>query len=383
MMKMKVVLAPDSFKGSLSALEVAEAMKEGILNVDRNVEIETAPMADGGEGTTDNVIQTFGGSEEYVEVSGPVGRPVTAKYGIFKENKCVIEVAESSGLTLLAPEERDPLMTTTFGLGQLIKDALDKGCRTFVIGLGGSATNDGGAGMAAALGYGLLDEDGNGIPCCGGALDRLARITTDDVDERIFASDFLIACDVKNPLCGENGASRIFGPQKGADDEAVKVLDKNLRHFADIIYRDLGKSIADIPGAGAAGGLGAGAVAFLNGRLAEGVTIIAELSELDRKIRGADLVFTGEGKCDSQTLNGKTPFGVAAVAGRNHVPVYIIAGTVGSGVEPLYDNGVHKIYGIKTAEMTMEYSQANAGKLITEAAARAYEEFLREKNIKG
>lgn len=375
---MKVVLAPDSFKGSLSALEVAEAMRNGILNVDPYAEIEAAPMADGGEGTCDNVIQAFDGSREYVEISGPVGKPVTAGYGIFQENKCVIEVAESSGLTLLTPEERNPLRTTTYGLGQLIKDALDKGCRTFVIGLGGSATNDGGAGMAAALGYGLLDEGGNPIPCGGGGLDRLSRITTENVDKRIFESDFLIACDVKNPLCGKNGASCIFGPQKGADDDMIKVLDKNLGHFADIIYKDLGKAIADIPGAGAAGGLGAGTVAFLNGKLAEGVTIIAELSELDRKIRGADLVFTGEGKCDSQTLNGKTPFGVASIAKKNNVPAYIIAGIVGSGVEPLYDKGVRKIYGIKTKDMTVEYSLANAKKLITEAASRAYTDFISE-----
>lgn len=375
---MKVVLAPDSFKGSLSALEVVEAMREGILNVDPDAEIEPAPMADGGEGTTDNVIQAFNGSKEYVEISGPMGKPVTAKYGIFKENKCVIEVAESSGLTLLKPDELDPLHTTTFGLGQLIKDALNKGCRTFVIGLGGSATNDGGAGMAAALGYRLLDAAGNDIPHCGGALNRLSRIAADDVDERIFESDFLIACDVKNPLCGENGASVVFGPQKGADAEAVKLLDDNLKHFAEIIYRDLGKQVADIPGAGAAGGLGAGTVAFLDGKLAEGVSIIAELSELEQKIRGADLVFTGEGKCDSQTLNGKTPYGVAAIAKRNGVPAYIIAGTVGNGIEPLYDNGVKKIYGIKTEEMTVEYSQANARTLIIKTAARAYSEFVEE-----
>ncbi len=373
---MKVVLAPDSFKGSLSALEVAEAMKEGILKVDPKVEIKTVPMADGGEGTTDNIVEAFNGRKEYVEISGPSGRPVTAKYGIFEGNKCVIEVAESSGLTLLKPEELDPLKTTTFGLGQLIKDALDKGCRTFVIGLGGSATNDGGAGMAAALGYGLLDEAGREIPCCGGALDRLSRITTENVDERIFESDFLIACDVKNPLCGENGASHVFGPQKGADAETVRRLDSNLRNFARVIHNDLGKDIAEIPGAGAAGGLGAGAVAFLGGRLAEGVNIIAELSELDRKVKGADLVFTGEGKCDSQTLNGKTPFGVAATARKNNVPVYIIAGSVGAGVEPLYESGVKRIYGIKTKEMSLEYSQTNARELITKTAARAYSDFI-------
>lgn len=373
---MKIVLAPDSFKGSLSAVEASEAMKEGILAVDRDVEIVQVPMADGGEGTTDNVIQAFGGREEYVEIVDPVGKLVTAKYGIFSENKCVIEAAESSGIMLLKPEEMNPLRTTTFGLGQMIRDALDKGCKTFVIGLGGSATNDGGAGMAMALGYGLLDENGCKIPYGGGALSKLAHITTDNVEQRIFQSDFLIACDVKNPLCGENGASFVFGPQKGADAEAVKLLDHNLKRFASVIEKDLGKSIADIPGAGAAGGLGAGTVAFLDGKLAEGVNIIAELSGLDEKMLGADLVITGEGKCDSQTINGKTPFGVASLARKNNIPVYIIAGYAGEGAEALYEYGVKEIYGIKTDEMTVEYSLANAAKLLTRTTAKAYREFL-------
>lgn len=375
---MKIVLAPDSFKGSLSAVEASEAMKEGILAVDLGVEIVQAPMADGGEGTTDNVIQAFCGREEYVEIVGPAGKAVTAKYGIFSENKCVIEAAQSSGIMLLKSEERDPLRTTTFGLGQMIKAALDQGCKTFVIGLGGSATNDGGAGMAMALGYGLLDENGCEIPYGGGALGRLAHITTDDVDPRIFQSDFLIACDVRNPLCGENGASFVFGPQKGADAEAVKILDRNLKRFAEIIQRDLHKSIADIPGAGAAGGLGAGTVAFLDGKLAEGVSIIAELSELEAKMQGADLVITGEGKCDSQTINGKTPFGVASLARKNDIPVYIIAGYLGDGIEALYEYGVQKICGIKTDDMTVEYSLANARKLLAGATAEAYREFLKK-----
>lgn len=374
---MKIVLAPDSFKGSLSAFEASEAMKEGILAVDPDVEIVQIPMADGGEGTADNVIRAFGGREEYVRIVNPAGKPVTAKYGIFSGNKCVIEAAESSGIMLLKPEELNPLQTTTFGLGQMIKDALDKGCKTFIIGLGGSATNDGGAGMAMTLGYGLLDEKGREIPYGGGALSKLSHITTDNVDNRIFQSDFLIACDVKNPLCGENGASFVFGPQKGADAKAVKILDNNLKRFAEIIRKDLNKTIADIPGAGAAGGLGAGTVAFLDGKLAKGVNIIAELSGLDAKMQGADLVITGEGKCDSQTINGKTPFGVASLARKNNIPVYIIAGYVGEGIEALYEHGVEKIYGIKTDEMTFEYSLANAGKLLTRATAKAYGEFLK------
>lgn len=380
---MKAVLAPDSFKGSLTAAEAAEAMKNGILNAAPDTVVETVPMADGGEGTTDNLVDVFGGRKEYLDVMGPTGRHVTAKYGIINDNVCVVEVAESSGLTLVDPGERDPLKATTYGLGELIKDALDKGCRTFIVGLGGSATNDGGAGMAAALGYRFLDKDGNDIPYGGGSLDRLCHITAEGADHRIFESDFMIACDVKNPLCGENGASCVFGPQKGADDTDVRVLDDNLRHLADIVKEYLGKDIADIPGAGAAGGLGGGAVAFLNGRLKNGLDIIAEISGLEEKMRDADIVFTGEGKCDSQTLGGKTPFGVSKIACRNNVPVMIIAGTVGDGIEPMYKMGVKGIYGIKKTGMSMEYAQANAKNLVEQTAEKAYRDFLESKQITG
>lgn len=376
---MKVVLAPDSFKGSMSAIEVVEAMKKGITSVDPAAVICEAPMADGGEGITDNIIQLFNGRTEYLEVTGPAGKPTKAKYGVFRENICVIEVAETSGITLLSDDELNPLETTTFGLGELIKAALDKGYRSFIIGLGGSATNDGGAGMAAALGYRLLDKEGGDIAYGGGALGRLDRITAENADKRIAESDFVIACDVKNPLCGENGASRIFGPQKGADEAAVKVLDANLRNFAEVIKKCLGKDIAEVPGSGAAGGLGGGAIAFLNGRLAEGITIMTELSELEQKIRTADLVLTGEGKCDGQTLNGKTPYGVARIAKKYGVPVIMLAGIVGKGAEALYQNGVSDICCIKPDDVTVEYSLKHAGELVEAAAAKAYSEFVQRK----
>lgn len=376
---MKVVLAPDSFKGSLSAIEVVEAMKKGITSIDPAAVICEAPMADGGEGITDNIVQLFNGRTEYLEVTGPAGKPTKAKYGVFRENICVIEVAETSGITLLNEDELNPLKTTTFGLGELIKAALDKGYRSFIIGLGGSATNDGGAGMAAALGYRLLDKDGNDIACGGGALSELVRIDAKNADARIAESEFVIACDVKNPLCGENGASRIFGPQKGADEAAVKVLDDNLKNFARVIKDCLGKDIAEVPGSGAAGGLGGGAIAFLNGRLAEGITIMTELSELDQKIKTADLVLTGEGKCDGQTVNGKTPYGVARIAQKYDVPVIMLAGIVGKGAEALYRNGVSEIYCIKPDDVTVEYSLKHADKLVETASAKAYSAFIQQK----
>lgn len=373
---MKVILAPDSFKGSLTAVEVARAMKKGILDVDSDTIVESAPMADGGEGTTDNLIDVFNGKKQYLKVTGPMGEPVTAKYGIINDDICVVEVAESSGITLIRRDQLDPLKATTYGFGELIKDALDKGCRTFIVGLGGSATNDGGAGMAAALGYRLLDKDGMDIAYGGGALGKLYRITTDNVDQRIFESDFMIACDVKNPLCGENGASFVFGPQKGADEEAVRTLDDNLRHFADVVRDCLGKDILNATGAGAAGGLGGGTIAFLNGKLNNGLDIIAEISDLEGKMDGADLVFTGEGKCDSQTLGGKTPFGVARIAHRKNIPTIIIAGTVGNGIDPIFKLGVEGIYEIRKDGMTLEYAQDNASRLVAETSEKAYRTFL-------
>lgn len=365
---MRVVLAPDSYKGSASALDVCSAMAEGIRDVCPEAEIVMAPMADGGEGTVENLISAYDGRFEEVKVTGPAGRPVKARYGIMQDGLCIIEMAETSGLVLLNEDEMNPLLTTTYGLGELIIDALCKGCKTFVMGIGGSGTNDGGCGMAAALGYKFLDADGSEIPLGGGALDRLDSINTDNVDKRLYDASFLIACDVTNPLCGPNGASFVFGPQKGADDEVVRILDKNLKHLSEIIKRDLGVDVCDYPGAGAAGGLGAGSMAFLGGSLKEGVKIIADLLDLEQKIKGADLVFTGEGRCDHQTLGGKAPFGVASVAFANEVPSVIIAGSVGEGVEPFYDMGVREIIGIKNEDMTLEYAKAHARKLIRAAA---------------
>lgn len=367
---MKIVIAPDSYKGSLTAKEACSAMERGVLKAVPDAEIITVPMSDGGEGTTRSLVDSLGGTIIECEVKNPLEIPVTASYGILSDGTAVIEMAEASGLTLIKRDQRDPMITTTYGTGELIKDALDRGCRGFILGIGGSATNDGGAGMAQALGFRLLDSNGRQIPFGGAGLAGIVRIDTSKADARIGESRFTVACDVDNPLCGPNGASNVFGPQKGATAEMVDILDKNLDHFADIIGRDMGVRVKDVPGAGAAGGLGAGMLAFLNASLKKGVDIIIDAVELKEKLKGADLVITGEGGCDFQTVNGKTPFGVAKTAQRLGVPAIIIAGTIGEGTEKLYDYGVTGIFTLVNGPVTLDDAIKNAGRLIEGAAER-------------
>jgi len=372
---MRIVLAPDSFKGSATALEVCLAMEEGVQRVCSDAEIILAPVTDGGEGLVENLTAACGGERIRLSVTGPAGRPAAAAYAILSDGVCVIEMAQAAGLTLLSEEERDPLVTTTRGVGEMILDALDRGCRRFIIGLGGSATNDGGCGMAAALGYGFRDEDGQEIGPGGGSLGRLAEIRTDHVDERIADADFVIACDVKNPLCGANGASHVFGPQKGATAAAVRILDQNLGHLADIIKRDLSQDIRDIPGAGAAGGMGAGCVAFLGGRLEAGIRIVTERMRLEDSIRGADLVFTGEGKWDRQTLSGKAPYGIVSLAKKHGVPSVVIAGDADPETRAAGMEGVRGIIGIRKEGMTLEYAMQHVRQLVADAAEEAMTAF--------
>lgn len=376
---MKIVLAPDSFKGSLSAMEVCQAMAAGIRSVDPKAEIVMLPMADGGEGTVEGLTNAYQGQMIHTQVTGPAGRPVDASYGILNQSLCIVEVAQTSGLTLLSEEERDPKTTTTYGLGELILDALNRGCKSFIVGLGGSGTNDGGCGMAKALGYEFIDKQGNPLqgPMNGGCLDQIAQIRKDKVDPRILAAEFRAACDVTNPLCGEHGASAVFGPQKGATPEDVKFLDARLAHMAEIVKEDLGKDVLEQPGTGAAGGLGAGVIAFLDGQLCKGVQIIAELLGLEEAMIGANLVITGEGRCDRQTLGGKTPYGVISAAAKQNIPSMIIAGSVGEGLEPLYEMGVTEIIGIKDETMTLEYATEHASTLIAGAAMKAFADFRR------
>ncbi|MBT2658801.1 glycerate kinase [Bacillus sp. ISL-18] len=352
---MKFVLAPDSFKESMTAKNAALAMERGIRNVFPDAECVIVPMADGGEGTVESLVSMTNGEIIKTEVLGPLGKKVIAEYGLLGEGQtAVIEMASASGLELLKPEERNPLLTTTYGTGQLIKHALDKGVSRFLIGIGGSATNDGGAGMLQALGISFKDENGEELSLGGGALGRLHTIDLSGLDGRMKDVKIDVACDVTNPLIGENGASAIFGPQKGATPEVVSLLDENLAHYAEVMKAQLNKDIAHMEGAGAAGGLGAGLMAFLNARLRKGVDLVIEYTGLEERIQGADYVFTGEGSIDGQTLFGKTPFGVATIARKYSIPVIAFAGRIGKGVEPLYENGFTAIIGILTEVNSLE-----------------------------
>ncbi|TRW47018.1 glycerate kinase [Georgenia yuyongxinii] len=336
---MKLVLAPDSFKESMTAQEAVEAMSRGVRAVFPDAELVAAPMADGGEGTTAALTAALGGELVTAAAHDALGRPITATYGyVADERLAVVEVAAAAGIDLVAPAERDPLRTSTAGVGQMLLDALDRGARRLVVGLGGSVTNDGGAGMLQALGVRLLDADGAELPPGGGALARLADIDATGLDPRLAALDVEIASDVTNPLCGPEGASAVFGPQKGATPKMVAELDRALGVFAEAVSSATGRDVADRAGAGAAGGLGAAFLAFFDARLRPGVDVVMTAARLEERMAGADLVLTGEGGVDAQTLLGKTPFGVARAASRHGVPVIAFAGHVGDGAELLYDN---------------------------------------------
>ncbi|GKU77544.1 glycerate kinase [Paenibacillus sp. L3-i20] len=366
---MKVVIAPDSFKGSLSALEAGAAIERGIRKVLPEGVIKVIPMADGGEGTMDCLISSTKGRFVSESVVNPLGRLIDSGYGILGNGTtCIIEMAMSSGLYLIERYERNPLLTTTFGFGQLIKAALDRGCRQFILALGGSATNDGGAGMLQALGAELLDIENEQIGFGGGELERISTIRIEGMDARLSECEFIIACDVDNPFIGEKGASAVFGPQKGATTEMVGQLDSNLEHFANVINNTLGIAIHDIPGTGAAGGLAGGILAFLNGKLESGVSIVARVSELSNAMEDADLVITGEGRVDAQTVRGKTPYGVAKIAKSHNVPVIILAGSIGEGVDVLYEYGVSAVLSIVNRPMTLEEAMEETDTLLAAAS---------------
>lgn len=368
---MKIVIAPDSYKGSLTALEVANSIENGIRMVFNDSIVEKIPMADGGEGTVQSLVDSTGGKIIYVTAKGPLLKEVNAFYGILGDGKtAVIEMAAASGLPLISKEERNPLLTTTYGTGELIKDALDKGCRNIIIGLGGSATNDGGLGMAKALGVSFLDEKGNDIGEGGGALNKLTSIDISNLDFRIKKCNITAACDVNNPLCGPEGASNVFGPQKGADENMIEVLDKNLTNYAEVIKKDLYIDIINTPGAGAAGGLGAGLIALLNAKIKRGIDIVIDITNLEEKIKDADLVFTGEGMIDFQTAFGKTPFGVAKIAKKYNIPVIAIAGGIGKDAESLYDKGFDSIFPIVDSPMSLDKAMKDGKALIERTAER-------------
>ncbi|MGP6148101.1 glycerate kinase [Priestia flexa] len=366
---MKIVIAPDSFKESLSALEVAEAVEKGFKQVLPQANYVKVPMADGGEGTVQSLVDATDGEIISKTVTGPLGEPVEAFFGILGTKRtAVIEMAAASGLHLVPPAKRNPLMTTTKGTGELISAALDYGVNHIIIGIGGSATNDGGAGMAKALGAQLLDAEGNEILDGGGALENLAFINLSTLDSRLQHVKIEVACDVDNPLTGERGASAIFGPQKGATPEMVALLDRNLRHYAAVLERDLGQKIDDVPGAGAAGGLGAGLLAFLQAELKRGVDIVIEATNLLEAVRDADVVITGEGKIDGQTIYGKTPIGVAKTAKKHGIPVIGIAGNIGADSHVVYEHGIDALFSIVPGVTTLENAFANASDYVEKTA---------------
>lgn len=380
---MKIVLAPDSFKESMTAKEVCQKIEKGLKKILKNVECISVPMADGGEGTTQSLVDATNGEFFTIDVTGPLGDVVKARFGILGDKKtAIIEMAQASGLELVPREKRNPMITTTYGTGELIKKALEKGVSTILIGIGGSATNDGGAGMFQALGGKLLDKNGNDIGFGGGELSKLDRIDISNLDSRIKDVEIIVACDVQNPLTGKNGASHIFGKQKGANEEEREILDKNLKHFAEIIRKDIGKDVENIAGAGAAGGLGAGLMAFLSAKLKKGVEIVIEYSELEKKIQGADLVITGEGSIDGQTRFGKTPYGVAKTAQKYNIPVIALAGNIGEGVESLYEYGFTAIFPILTKVETLDDAIKNGKnnvEYIAETLARMIVAFKNKK----
>ena len=354
-----IALAPDSFKESMTAKEVCEAMERGLKKANSNISCIHVPMADGGEGTMQSLVDATNGKVYSLKVVGPLGNEVEAEYGILGDGEIgILEMASASGIQLVHPEKRNPLLTTTYGTGQLIKACLDHGVKKLLIGIGGSATNDGGAGVIQALGGKLLDKQGNELAFGGGELGKLSTINLSDFDTRLKDVFVEVACDVSNPLCGERGASNVYGPQKGATKEMIAVLDDNLRHYADIIKKQFEKDVLHVPGAGAAGGLGAGLMAFLNGNLKKGIEMVIEYAGLEEKVKDADMVWTGEGSIDFQTQYGKTPLGVATVAKKYNKPVIALAGRVGDGIEVLYEDGIDSIFGITKGATSLEEALA-------------------------
>lgn len=350
----KIVVAADSFKGSLSSLEVGEAVSAGVSEVMPDVECVIVPVADGGEGTVEALVAALGGEIVECRVTGPLGDVVEAKYGICGDT-AVIEMASASGLPLISKEKRNPWLTTSFGTGELIRDALQRGCRRFLIGLGGSATNDAGVGMLQALGFQFLDKDGNEIGRGGGNLSRIVEIDSTCALPELQECEFIVACDVNNPLTGTNGASRVFGPQKGADSAMVEKLDDALKSFAKVVEEERVEDLSTIPGAGAAGGMGFAFLAFFNSHLQPGVEMVLEAVDFDTLLQNADLVITGEGRLDAQTVMGKTPYGVLRRAKELDVPVIAIGGSVvPEAVPTLIEAGFYAIIPIVPGPMDLQ-----------------------------
>lgn len=368
---MKVVIAIDSFKGSISTVDAASAAKKGVQKVFPEAEVVMVPIADGGEDTVSALVLGTGGKKVQTEVVGPLGEKRTAEFGIIQGNTAVIEMASASGLPLVPENKRNPLVTTSYGTGQLIRKVIRRECKKIILGVGGSATNDGGMGMAQALGISFKDADGKELGYGGGELSRLSKIDSSGIDPQLKECEFIIACDVTNPLCGETGASAIYGPQKGATPKMIKVLDNNLAHLAKVIKNDCGLMVADQKGSGAAGGLPVPLIAYSNISLISGIEIVLDILGFDQLLKGADLVLTGEGRIDAQSVFGKVPVGVAKAAKKHGLPVIAIVGGMGKEAEAVYNHGVDSIFSIVDKPMCLEDSMEDAYSLIIGATERA------------
>ena len=366
---MKIVIAPQAFKGSISAMNAAKAIEHGVKSVLPNCETILIPIADGGDGTLETLIDVMGGDIVTENATGPLGSKLKADWGALSNQKtAIVEMARTSGLALLNPNDLDPYKATTYGLGEMISKSMDKGYREFIVGIGGSATNDAGAGLAQALGVRLLNASGKEIGRGGFNLKHLDSIDMSRLDPRIAESKFNVACDVDNPMCGPEGASAVYGPQKGASKEMISVLDNALQHFCHIVHRDLNKEIKHMPGAGAAGGLGGGMVTFLNASLKKGIDIVLETLDFDEKIEDADLVITGEGQMDFQTVFSKAPIGAAKVSKSKNIPVVSLSGSLGKDYELVHDHGIDAVFAIPSKPMTLQESSDNAHELISKAS---------------
>lgn len=362
----RYLCAPDSFKESLTAMEAARAMAQGIENADHDAEVRCLPMADGGEGTARALVDATGGSMRAVPVHDPLGRPVEGHFGLLADGTtAVVETAEASGLALLEAKERNPLIASSYGTGELMLAAVRSGAKRIIVGLGGSATNDAGAGLLQALGVRLLDKNGNDLAHGGAALANLTTIDISTMDPALKNVAITAACDVTNPLTGPTGASAVFGPQKGASKDDVATLDAALAHFAQVIDSQLGVAVNDVPGAGAAGGIGAALKGFLNAEFRPGIAIVIEQSGLDAAAQWADVVFTGEGSIDFQTKFGKTPVGVAETAKRHGKPVIAVAGHIGTGIDELHEVGIDAVFGIAPGAASLSELLADAAANVT------------------
>ncbi|KAB3531569.1 glycerate kinase [Alkaliphilus serpentinus] len=378
---MKIVVAPDSFKGSLSAVEVAARIEEGIKRAGNDILVKKIPVADGGEGTVEALVIATEGRMISNKVSGPLMEEIDSYFGILGDDKtAVIEMAAAAGLSLVKENLRNPMETTTYGVGELIRAALDWGCKRMIIGIGGSSTNDGGMGMAQALGAEFYDDSGSLLKYGGKQLSKIHTINVSKLDERLKEVEIIVACDVNNPLYGPEGAAHIYGPQKGATPHMVEALDKGLRTYADKIKELLKVEIAEIPGSGAAGGLGGGLIAFTNANLSPGIDIVTKFCRFEEEIIDADLLITGEGKTDKQTAYGKVPVGLATIASKHNVPVVCLSGGLAAGYEEVYKHGIDATFSNVCDCMTLKEAMDNAGKMLVE---RSYSIARLVKKLKG